>query len=125
MPNSAAMVFWTILGLSVAGMAAPTDGAQAATTDRVLIMEVSRGPGVPSGILATAIRFVGRSGGKTSVYYIPFFDPDQPRPRVGETCEVAWRWQWTQFSWIVGDGGTVTEGRFVQSWRCADRRWPD
>jgi hypothetical protein len=106
-------------------MAAPTDAPPGVTTNRVRILEVSRGPGFASGILATAIRFVGRSGGETRVYYIPFFDPDQARPRVGETCDVAWRWQWTPFSWIAGDGASVTEGRFVQSFSCADRHWPD
>ena len=119
------MVPWIIFSLAAGSMSGPADAPQGARTDRVRIVEVSRGPGVVSGVVATAIRFTGRSAGQTRAYYIPFFDPDQARPRVGETCEVAWRWQWTPFSWITGDGGNVTEGRFVQSFRCGDRRWPD
>ncbi|HEX8365271.1 MAG TPA: hypothetical protein VF603_08315 [Allosphingosinicella sp.] len=119
------MASWIILTLAASGMAAPADARQGVTTDRVRILEVSPGPRFVSGVLATAIRFTGRSAREKRVYYIPFLEEDQVRPRVGETCEVAWRWRWTPFSWIAGGGENVTEGPFVQSLRCGDRRWPD
>jgi hypothetical protein len=105
-------------------MGGPADASRGVATDRVRVVEVSPGPGWVSGVVATAIRFAGRSAGETRVYYIPFFERDQARLRVGETCELSWRWQWTPFSWIAGGGENVTEGRFVQSFRCGGRHWP-
>jgi hypothetical protein len=86
------------------------------TTDNTLIAEVSADPIAPSGVLATAVEIAGTSGGVRSVYYVPYMSVGQPKPKVGETCKVSWRWH-DDFGWLTAKG-SAQGVRLVTNFSC-------
>ena len=86
-------------------------------TDAVTITEVSVDPGFVSGVIATAVGVSGMVGGERQFYLIPFMTVDQAKPRIGDRCEISWQWH-SGFEWLLGDGGSVREGRMVTDFHC-------
>ncbi|HYC74172.1 MAG TPA: hypothetical protein VEC04_04985 [Brevundimonas sp.] len=85
--------------------------------DEVTITEVSADPGFVSGVMATAVGVRGTVAGEQRFYLIPFMTIDQTKPRVGDRCAISWQWH-SGFEWLLGDGGSVREGRMVTAFRC-------
>lgn len=85
-------------------------------TDDVIINEVSVDPW-ESGITATAVGVSGTAAGERRFYFIPFMTVGQAKPHVGDRCEISWQW-YSGFDWLLGDGGSVREGRMVTDFHC-------
>lgn len=85
--------------------------------DTVVVEWVSDNPGAGSGLIAFAVQFRGRNESGPRLYFIPFLHRTQPRPQVGETCVVAWRW-FQGFQWRLADGRSFDRGREVTKFDC-------
>lgn len=83
----------------------------------VTITEVSVDPLWVSGGTATAVGVSGTVAGEQRFYFIPFMTVDQAKPHVGERCDISWQWH-SEFDWLLGDGGSVREGRMVTNFHC-------
>jgi len=109
--------------LAVAALSLPFAAALASPSPEerdteVLITRVGPDPGVPSGIIAFAVEFSGVAGGREETYFIPFLSIGQPKPNVGQRCDIDWHWWRDGFQWVLGDGRQISSGRLVSRFHC-------
>jgi hypothetical protein len=85
----------------------------------VLVTAVTGDPCCGSGVIAFAVGVSGSVDGAQRSYFIPFMTPGQAKPRIGERCEIRWRWwQSKQWHWVLSGAPPLWEGREVTSFRC-------
>jgi hypothetical protein len=118
-PFSYPLAAYVLIG-TPSGLLANAEVHGASGLDQIKVTAVSSDPIAPSGILATAVEVTGEANGRQTIYYIPFMEKNQPKPRIGQTCEISWQWH-DAFLWITPRGG-VRGVRLVSKYKCEDEK---
>lgn len=102
---------------AIAALPQPAAAPATEVHENVVIASVSAEPGIPSGVIATAVRIIGKAGGESRDYFIFFHIPGQPSPKVGATCRIAF----SHFDFGVhfeGRPASAPGGRAVRHFQC-------
>lgn len=89
----------------------------ASGSDEIIINATSADPFAPSGWVATAVEISGVTKGVKANYYIPYMSVGQSKPRIGQMCNLVWRWH-DSFDWITASG-SARGVRLVTKFSCA------